>query len=57
MVLTTGTTFILDLPILIYATRNWNIHGVESYRARSEEREKKFNIWIDSIKCGFSTSP
>jgi hypothetical protein len=38
----------LDLPALIYATRNWNIHGVllsSSLRGTG----KKFEFWIDSI--------
>jgi hypothetical protein len=38
----------LDLPTLIYATRNWNIHGVllsSSFRGT----RKKFNLWIDTI--------
>ena len=38
----------LDIPTLIYATRNWNIHGVllsSSFRGT----RKKFNLWIDTI--------
>ena len=37
----------LDLPLLIYATRNWNIHGVllsSSFRGT----RKKFDMWIDT---------
>jgi hypothetical protein len=43
----------LDLPTLIYATRNWNIHGVllsSSFRGT----RKKFNIWIDTINLALS---
>jgi len=38
---------LLDLPDLIYATRNWTIHGVllsSSFRGTS----KKFKLWIDT---------
>jgi|688.fasta_scaffold245820_1 hypothetical protein len=45
---TTGNYESLDLPTLIYATRNWNIHGVllsSSFRGT----RKKFNLWIDTI--------
>jgi hypothetical protein len=44
----------LDLPTLIYATRNWNIHGVllsSSFRGT----RKKFNIWIDTINLALAT--
>lgn len=37
----------LDLPDLIYATRNWTVHGVllsSSFRGTS----KKFKLWIDT---------
>jgi hypothetical protein len=43
----------LDLPILIYATRNWNIHGVllsSSFRGT----RKKFNVWIDTINMSLA---
>jgi hypothetical protein len=38
----------LDLPTLIYAARNWNIHGVlitTSFRGPI----RKFNLWVDTI--------
>jgi len=44
----TGNYGKLDLPTLIYATRNWNIHGVlisSSFRGP----HKKFNVWIDTV--------
>jgi len=43
----------LDLPTLIYATRNWNIHGVlisTSLRGPI----KKFNLWIDTINTALA---
>jgi hypothetical protein len=43
----------LNLPTLIYATRNWNIHGVlisSSFRGPS----KKFNVWIDTINLALA---
>jgi hypothetical protein len=43
----------LDLPTLIYATRNWNIHGVllsSSFRGT----RKKFNIWIDTVNLALA---
>jgi hypothetical protein len=46
----------LDLPILIYATRNWNIHGVllsSSFRGT----RKKFNIWIDTVNLALARVP
>jgi hypothetical protein len=45
---TTGNYSQLDLPSLIYATRNWNVHGVllsSSFRGT----RKKFDIWIDTV--------
>jgi hypothetical protein len=53
-VITTGNYTALDLPTLIYATRNWNIHGVllsSSFRGT----RKKFNLWIDSINGALAT--
>jgi hypothetical protein len=44
----------LDLPTLIYATRNWNIHGVllsSSFRGT----RKKFNVWIDAINAALAS--
>jgi hypothetical protein len=44
----------LNLPTLIYATRNWNIHGVllsSSFRGT----RKKFNLWIDTINLALAT--
>jgi hypothetical protein len=46
--ITTGSYSNLDLSTLIYATRNWNIHGVHissSFRGP----HKKFNVWIDTV--------
>jgi hypothetical protein len=43
----------LDLPTLVYATRNWNIHGVlisTSLRGPM----KKFNLWIDTINTALA---
>jgi hypothetical protein len=43
----------LDLPTLIYATRNWNIHGVlisSSFRGPV----KKFNLWIDTVNSALA---
>lgn len=43
----------LDLPTLIYATRNWNIHGVlitTSFRGP----KRKFNLWIDTINLALA---
>jgi hypothetical protein len=43
----------LDLPTLIYATRNWNIHGVlisTSFRGTI----KKFNVWINTINMALA---
>lgn len=51
--ITTGNYADLDLPTLIYATRNWNIHGVllsSSFRGT----RKKFNLWIDSINIALA---
>lgn len=50
---TTDNYAALDLPTLIYATRNWNIHGVllsSSFRGT----RKKFNLWIDTINAALS---
>ena len=50
---TTKNYHALDLPTLIYATRNWNIHGVllsSSFRGT----RKKFNIWIDTVNMGLA---
>jgi hypothetical protein len=50
---TTKTYSHLDLPTLIYATRNWNIHGVllsSSFRGT----RKKFNVWIDTINMALA---
>ena len=50
---TTRNYSALDLPTLIYATRNWNIHGVllsSSFRGS----QKKFNLWIDTINTAIS---
>lgn len=50
---TTGNYSALDLPTLIYATRNWNIHGVllsSSFRGT----RKKFNLWIDTINVALA---
>lgn len=44
----TGSYSKLDLPSLIYVTRNWNVHGVlisSSFRGP----RKKFNVWIDTV--------
>ncbi len=49
----TGNFTDLDLPTLIYATRNWNIHGVllsSSFRGT----RKKFNFWIDTINLALA---
>ncbi len=43
----------LDLPTLIYATRNWNIHRVllsSSFRGT----RKKFNVWIDTVNIALA---
>jgi hypothetical protein len=43
----------LDLPTLIYATRNWNIHGVllsSSFRGTG----KKFHLWIDTVNLALA---
>ena len=43
----------LDLPTLIYATRNWNVHGVllsSSFRGT----RKKFNLWIDTVNLALA---
>lgn len=43
----------LDLPTLIYATRNWNVHGVllsSSFRGT----RKKFNVWIDTVNLALA---
>ena len=43
----------LDLATLIYATRNWNIHGVlitTSFRGP----EQKFNLWIDTVNAALA---
>ena len=43
----------LDLPTLVYATRNWNIHGVllsSSFRGT----RKKFNFWIDTVNLSLA---
>jgi len=40
----------LDLPTLIYATRNWNVHGVllsSSFRGTG----KKFLLWVKTVGC------
>lgn len=50
---TTGNYSVLDLPTLIYATRNWNTHGVllsSSFRGT----RKKFNLWIDTINLALA---
>jgi hypothetical protein len=50
---TTSNYSLLDLPTLIYATRNWNIHGVllsSSFRGT----RKKFNLWIDTINIALA---
>jgi hypothetical protein len=50
---TTNNYSKLDLPTLIYAHRNWNIHGVllsSSFRGP----RKKFNIWIDTINTALA---
>lgn len=50
---TTSNYSALDLPTLIYATRNWNIHGVllsSSFRGT----RKKFNLWIDTINLALA---
>jgi hypothetical protein len=50
---TTSNYIALDLPTLIYATRNWNIHGVllsSSFRGT----RKKFNLWIDTINLALA---
>jgi hypothetical protein len=50
---TTTNYHALDLPTLIYATRNWNIHGVllsSSFRGT----RKKFNIWIDTVNIALA---
>lgn len=50
---TTGNYSSLDLPTLIYATRNWNIHGVllsSSFRGT----RKKFDLWIDTINVALA---
>jgi hypothetical protein len=50
---TTNNYHDLDLPTLIYATRNWNIHGVllsSSFRGT----RKKFNIWIDTVNMALA---
>jgi hypothetical protein len=50
---TTGNYRHLDLPTLIYATRNWNIHGVllsSSFRGT----RKKFNVWIDTVNIALA---
>ncbi len=50
---TTNNYEALDLPTLIYATRNWNIHGVllsSSFRGT----RKKFNVWIDHINLALA---
>jgi hypothetical protein len=49
----TGNYAALDLPTLIYATRNWNIHGVllsSSFRGT----QKKFDLWIDTINLALA---
>jgi len=49
----TGNYRHLDLPTLIYATRNWNIHGVllsSSFRGT----RKKFNVWIDTVNIALA---
>jgi len=43
----------LDLATLIYATRNWNVHGVlitTSFRGP----EQKFNLWIDTVNTALA---
>jgi hypothetical protein len=43
-----GTISLVDLPTIIYATRNWHVHGVllsSSFRGPS----KKFEVYINTI--------
>lgn len=50
----TGSYTELDLPTLIYATRNWNIHGVllsSSFRGQ----RKKFSAWVGLINLALAT--
>lgn len=50
---TTGNYSMLDLPSLIYATRNWNIHGVllsSSFRGT----QNKFNLWIETVNMALA---
>lgn len=52
-VATTNNYSQLDLPTLIYATRNWNTHGVllsSSFRGT----RKSFNLWIDTINLALA---
>lgn len=50
---TSGNYHALGLATLIYATRNWNIHGVLLSSSFSGTR-KKFNIWIDTINLALA---
>ena len=48
-----GSYAALDLPTLIYATRNWNVHGVLLSSAFRGTR-KKFNLWITSANLALA---
>jgi hypothetical protein len=51
--ISTGSLSVLDLPTLIYATRNWSVHGVlisSSLRGSS----KKFDLWIDTVNLALA---
>jgi hypothetical protein len=49
----TGSCANLDLPTLIYANRNWNIHGV-LLSSFFRGTRKKFNLWIDTINLSLA---
>lgn len=49
----TGNYVNLDLPVLIYANRNWNIHGV-LLSSFFRGTRKKFDLWIDTINLSLA---